>query len=58
MDPVFVDDEDEAREKTERVARFLEKLSRYEVKNLMEDREYEDTVHYCTYGESLTIVVR
>lgn len=45
-------------DKAGRKARLMKKLNRYEVKNLMEDQEYVDAVHYCTYGENLTIVVR
>jgi hypothetical protein len=37
---------------------LLKKLSRYEVRNLMEDTDYAETVHYCAYGENVTIVVR
>jgi hypothetical protein len=55
---VFKDEENEGMQKTGRMARLLKKLSRFEVKNLMEDTDYADTVHYCTYGENVTIVVR
>ena len=60
QDSVFEDrQKDEGKQRAGgRVARMLKKLSRYEVRNLMEDTEYEDSVHYCTYGENLTIVVR
>ena len=55
---VFKDEENEGMQKTGRMARLLKKLSRFEVRNLMEDTDYADTVHYCTYGENVTIVVR
>lgn len=55
-DPVF--QEDENLEKSRRIARLLRKLSRYEVSNLVEDTDYTDTVHYCAYGDNVTIVVR
>ncbi len=57
-DSVFKEENDEGLQRTGRMARLLKKLSRYEVRNLMEDTDYEDTVHYCTYGENVTIVVR
>lgn len=59
QDSVFQDEENnEGKQRTGRMARLLKKLSRYEVRNLMEDTAYADAVHYCTYGENLTIVVR
>ena len=57
-DSVFNDEEDEEMKKTGRMANLIRKLSRYEVRNLMEDTDYEDAVHYCAYGENVTIVVR
>lgn len=41
-----------------RKARLLRNLKQYEVRNLLEDREYANAVQYCTYGEKLTIVVK
>ena len=59
QDSVFQDEpNDEGKQRTGKMARLLKKLSRYEVRNLMEDTDYADAVHYCAYGENLTIVVR
>ena len=41
-----------------RKARFSKKLKHYEVRNLLENEDYANSVHYCAYGEKLTIVVK
>ena len=55
---VFHDEENEGSRQNGATAKLMKKLNRYEVRSLMEDTDYADTVHYSAYGENLTIVVR
>lgn len=57
-DSVFLCDSQDELRKPVRTEKLLKDLSRYEVRRLMEDNDYVDSVCYCSYGESVSIVVR
>ncbi|XP_046860075.1 galanin receptor type 1-like isoform X2 [Xenia sp. Carnegie-2017] len=57
-DSVFLYDSRDELRKPVRTEKLLKDLSRYEVRRLMEDNDYVDSVCYCSYGESVSIVVR